>query len=68
LRKAMGKRPSKDSFTSTSGKRVIATPLASMWAQLLHPARRKIYVVLEKENEHEPAPLASNQVSHLVFE
>jgi hypothetical protein len=61
-RKAMGKRPSKDSFTSTLGKRVAATQLTPTSAQPLHPERREIYLVSEEEDERELAPLASKKV------
>ncbi|KAF8534843.1 hypothetical protein BDD12DRAFT_809030 [Trichophaea hybrida] len=61
-RKAMGKRPSNDSFTSTLGKRVAATQSTSTSAQPLHPDRREIYLVLEEEDERELAMLASKKV------
>ena len=67
-RKAMGKRPSKDSFTSTLGKRVAATQLTPTSAQPLHPERREVYIVSEEEVEREPAPLASKKVSNSAFE
>ena len=63
-RKAMGKRPSKDSFTSTLGKRVAATQLTPTLAQPQHPERREVYIVLEGEDKREPAPLASKKVSN----
>jgi len=63
-RKAMGKRPSKDSFMSTLGKRVAATQLTPTSVQPLHPERRVVYIFLEEEDEHEPAPLASKKVSN----
>ena len=66
-RKAMGKRPSKDSFTSTLGKRVAAIQLSPTSAQPLHPERREVYIVLEEEDEREPAPLASKKVSNSPF-
>jgi hypothetical protein len=60
----MGKRPSKDSFTSTLGKRVAATQLTPTSAQPLHPERQEVYIVSEEEDEREPAPLASKKVSN----
>jgi len=63
-RKAMGKRPSKDSFRSTLGKRVAATQLTPTSAQPLHPERQEVYIVSEQEEEREPAPLASKKVSN----
>src|SRR5882757_5608139 len=63
-RKAMGKRPSKDSFLSTLGKRVAATQLTPTSAQPLHPERREVYIVSEEEDEREPAPQASKKVSN----
>jgi hypothetical protein len=66
--KAMGKRPSKDSFSSTVGKRVTATQLTPTLAQSLHPERREVYIVSEEEDECEPAPLALKTVSNSAFE
>jgi len=63
-RKAMGKRPSKDSFTSTLGIRVAATQLTPTSAQPLHPERRDVYIVSEEEDERESVPLASKKVSN----
>jgi len=63
-RKAMGKRPSKASFTSTLGKRVAATQLTPTSEQPLHPERQQVYIVSEEEDEHEPAPLASKKISN----
>jgi hypothetical protein len=62
--KAMGKWPSKDSFTSTLGKRVAATQLTPMSAQPLYPEHWAVYIVSKEENEREPAPLASKKVSN----
>ena len=59
----MGKRLSKDPFTSTLGKLVAETQLTPTLAQLLHTECRKVYSVLENEDEREPAPLASKEVS-----
>jgi hypothetical protein len=67
-RKAMGKRPSNDSFTATLGKHVTATQLTPTSAQPLHPERREVYIVSEEEDEREPAPLASKKVSNYAFE
>jgi len=67
-RKAMGKWPSKDSFTSTLGKRVAATQLTPMSAQPLHAERLEDYIVSEEDDEREPAPLASKKVSNSAFE
>jgi len=63
-RKAIGKRPSKDSFTSTLGKRVAATQLTPKSSQPLDPELREVYIVSEEEDEREPAPLASQKVSN----
>jgi len=60
----MGKRPSKDSFTSTLGKQVAATQLTPALAQPLHPESREVYIVSEGEDEREPAPLAFKKVSN----
>jgi len=60
----MGKRPSKDSFTSTLGKQVAATQLSPTLALPLQPERREVYIVSEEEDEREPAPLASKTVSN----
>jgi len=60
----MGKQPSKDSFTSTLGKRVAATQLTPTSAQPLHPERQEVHIVTEEEDEREPAPLASKKVSN----
>ena len=61
-RKAMGKLPSKDSFTSTLGKLVAATQLTPTSVQPLHPEHREIYLVLEEEDKRELALLASKKV------
>src|SRR5882757_3356166 len=61
-RKAMGKQPSKDSFTSTLGKRVAATKFTPTSAQPLHPERCEVCIVSEEEAECVPAPLASKKV------
>ena len=63
-RKAMGKRPSKNSFTSTLGIRVVPTQLTPTSAQPLHSGCREVYIVSEEEDEREPAPLASKKVSN----
>jgi len=63
-RKAMGKRPSKHSFTSTLGIRVAATDVTPTSAQPLHPERREVYIVSEEEDERESVPLASKKVSN----
>jgi len=63
-RKALGKRPSKDFFTSTLGKRVAATQLTPTLVLPLHPERLEVYIVSEEEDEREPAPLASKKVSN----
>jgi len=63
-KKAMGKRPSKDSFTSTLGKRVAATQLTPTLAQPPHPEHREVNIVSEEEDERKPAPLASKKVSN----
>jgi len=60
----MGKRPSKDSFTSTLGKRVAATQSTPTSAQPLHSERREVYIVSEEVDEREPVPLASKKVSN----
>jgi hypothetical protein len=60
----MGKRPLKDSFTSTLGKRVAATQLTPTSAQPLYPERREVYIVSEEEDEREPSPLASKKISN----
>jgi len=59
----MGKLPSKDSFTSTLGKRVAATQLTATSAQPLHPEHGEVYILLEEEDERRAAPLASKKVS-----
>jgi len=59
----MGKWPSKDSFTSTLGKRVAATYLAATSAQPLHPEHREVSSILGEEDEPERVPLASRKVS-----
>jgi len=63
-KKAMGKWPSKDSFTSTLGKRVAATQLTPTSAQPLYPEHQEVYIVSEEEHEREPALLASKKVSN----
>ena len=67
-RQAMGKRPLKDSFTSTLGKRVVATQSTPMWAQPIHPEHWEVYNVPEEKNDLEPVPLVSKKVSHSAFE
>ena len=62
-RNAMGKRPSKDSITSTLRKRVAAIQLTSTTAEPQHPESQEVYIVSEEEDEREPAPLASKKVS-----
>jgi len=59
---AMGKQPSRDSFTSTLGKQVAASQLTPTSAQPLHPEYWEVYIVSEEENQCKPAPLASKQV------
>jgi len=63
-RKAIGQRPSKDSFMSTLGKQVAASRLTSTSAQPLHSERLEVYDVWEEEDEHKPAPLESKKVSN----
>jgi hypothetical protein len=58
----MGKRPSEYSFTSALGKQVTATQLTPVLAPPLHPECREVYIVLEEEDEGEPAPLVSKKV------
>ena len=60
-RKAMGKRPSEDSFTSTIGKGVMATQSTPTSAQPLHPERREVHIVSEEDDECKPTPLASKK-------
>jgi hypothetical protein len=62
-RKAMGKPPSTDSFTSILGKCVPTTQLAPTSVQPLHPERREVYIVSEEEDEREPTLLVSTKVS-----
>jgi len=59
----MGKQPSKDSFMSILGKRVVATQSTATSVQPLHPEHREVYIVPEEEDELDPAPLASKKVS-----
>ena len=63
-RKAMGKRPSKDFFTSTLGKLVAATQLTLTSVQPLHPKCWEVHIVWKEEDECEPALLASKKVSN----
>ena len=65
---AMGKRPSKDSYTSTLGKRVAVTPLTLMSAQSLHPEGQKVNAFFGEEDELESAPVVSTKVSDLASE
>jgi len=67
-RKAICKRPSEYSFTSTLGQRVAAAQLTPISVQRLHPESREVYIVSEEEDECEPAPLASKMVSNSAFE
>jgi len=60
-------RPSDGSFTSTLGKWVVVTQLSPPLLQPLHPENQKVYIVLEEEDEREPALQASEKVSHSVF-
>jgi hypothetical protein len=64
----MGERPSKDSFMSRLGKRVAATQLTPLSAKPLHPECREVHIILEEEDEHEPALLAFKKVSNDGFE
>jgi len=64
----MGKRPSKDSYTSTLGKRVAVTPLTLMSAQSLHPEGQKVNAFFGEEDELESAPVVSTKVSDLASE
>jgi len=59
----MGKRASKDSFTSTLGKRVAATQFTPISEQPQHPEHRDVYILSDDEDECKPAPLASKKVS-----
>jgi len=60
----MGKRPTTDFFTTTLGKQVAPTPLAQTLAQFLHPESWEVYIFCEEEDEREPGPLVSKNVSH----
>jgi len=66
-RRAMGKRPSKDSFTSTLGKCVVATKFSCTSAQPLHPECWEICMVWDEEDEREPAPLVSKKIFNSAF-
>jgi len=65
---AMIKRPSKDSFSSTPGKHVLATQLTPTSALPLHPECREVYIIPEEENECNHAPLVSKLVSDQASE
>jgi len=66
--KGLGKRPWDDSFTSTLGKWVAATRLMPMSAQLQHPERRGVYIVLQQQDERDAVLQASKKVSEWAFE
>ena len=63
-KKAMGMHPSRDSFMSTLGKQVAVTQLTPTLVQPLHPQCWEFNIVLEEEDEREPAQLASKKVSN----
>jgi hypothetical protein len=60
----MGKQPSKDSFTSTLGKRVAVTQLTPELEQALHPERQAVYIVSGEEDQPEPVLLAYKNLSN----
>jgi len=66
--KAIGKRPSTDSFMSTLGKWVVATQWTSMSVQPLKSERGEVYIFPEEEDESELVPLASMKVSNEAFQ
>jgi len=63
-RKTMGKRPSKDYFKSTDGKRVTPTQLTRTSVQPLNPECWDVFIFSVEKDEREPALLASKKVSN----
>jgi len=61
-RKAMGKRPSNDSNTSTHGQWAATTQLTSTSAQPLFPECQEVSLVSEEEDEWGPVLLPSKKV------
>jgi len=63
----MCKWPVNDSFIWTLRKRVAATQLTHKSAQPLLSPCREVHIVLEEEDEHKPAPLASKKSFDYAF-
>jgi hypothetical protein len=53
---------------STLGTRVTATQIIPTSAQPVHSDFQEDYIVSEEEDEREPAPLTSKEVSDRAFE